>query len=59
MADQLVEATVVKPEDFTDTSVFEQTEAETPNTEEETGDYNQDAIDADDADDSAPEQPQS
>jgi segregation and condensation protein B len=26
LADQLVEATVIKPEDFTDNSVFEQTE---------------------------------
>jgi segregation and condensation protein B len=47
LADQIVEATVIKPEDFTDNSVFEQTtealaeeneQAETPNTEEETGD---------------------
>ena len=37
LADQIVEATVIKPEDFTDNSVFEQTE--TPNTEEETGDF--------------------
>ena len=36
LAEQIVEATVIKPEDFTDNSVFEQTE--TPNTEEETGD---------------------
>jgi segregation and condensation protein B len=48
LADQIVEATVIKPEDFTDNSVFEQTtealaeeneQAETPNTEEETGDF--------------------
>ena len=47
LAEQIVEATVIKPEDFTDNSVFEQTtealaeeneQAETPNTEEETGD---------------------
>jgi len=38
LADQIVEATVIKPEDFTDNSVFEQT-TETPNTEEETGDF--------------------
>jgi segregation and condensation protein B len=37
LAEQIVEATVIKPEDFTDNSVFEQTE--TPNTEEETGDF--------------------
>jgi segregation and condensation protein B len=36
LAEQIVEATVIKPEDFTDNSVFEQTES--PNTEEETGD---------------------
>jgi segregation and condensation protein B len=48
LAEQIVEATVIKPEDFTDNSVFEQTtealaeeneQAETPNTEAETGDY--------------------
>jgi len=48
LAEQIVEATVIKPEDFTDSSVFEQTtealaeeneQAETPNTEEETDDY--------------------
>jgi segregation and condensation protein B len=33
LAEQFVEATVIKPEDFTDNSVFEQTE--TPNTEED------------------------
>jgi len=47
LAEQIVEATVIKPEDFTDNSVFEQTtealaeeneQTETPNTEEETGD---------------------
>lgn len=37
LADQIVEATVIKPEDFTDNCVFEQTE--TPNTEQETGDF--------------------
>jgi len=36
LADQLVEATVIKPEDFTDNSVLEQTEEEqTPNPPEE------------------------
>jgi segregation and condensation protein B len=36
LADQLVEATVIKPEDFTDNSVLEQTEEEqTPNLPEE------------------------
>jgi segregation and condensation protein B len=48
LAEQIVEATVIKPEDFTDNSVFEQTtealaeeneQAESPNTEEETGDF--------------------
>jgi segregation and condensation protein B len=48
LAEQIVEATVIKPEDFTDNSVFEQTtealaeeneQAETPNAEEETDDY--------------------
>jgi len=40
LADQLVEATVIKPEDFTDNSVLAQTEdPETPNLPEETGDY--------------------
>ena len=45
LADQIVEATVIKPEDFTDNSVFcrcfseENEQAETPNTEEETGDF--------------------
>jgi segregation and condensation protein B len=47
LAEQIVEATVIKPEDFTDNSVFEQTtealaeeneQTESPNTEEETGD---------------------
>jgi segregation and condensation protein B len=38
LADQIVEATVIKPEDFTDNSVFEQT-AETPNTQEASGDF--------------------
>jgi segregation and condensation protein B len=37
LAEQLVEATVIKPEDFTDNSVLEQTEEEeTPNLPEET-----------------------
>ena len=48
LAEQIVEATVIKPEDFTDNSVFEQTtealaeeneQTEAPNTEEETGDF--------------------
>jgi len=48
LAEQIVEATVIKPEDFTDNSVFEHTtealaeeneQAESPNTEEETGDF--------------------
>ena len=48
LADQIVEATVIKPEDFTDNSVYEQVseeaaeeraEEETPNLPEETGDY--------------------
>lgn len=66
LADQIVEATVIKPEDFTDNGLFEQLEEaaqeareneDAPNTEEETGDFNQEEIDAADADDSAPEQP--
>ena len=52
LADQIVEATVIKPEDFTDNSVFEQT-AETPNTEEETGDFSP----ASDEEDNSPESP--
>jgi hypothetical protein len=51
LADQIIEATVIKPEDFTDNSVFEQTE--TPNTEEETGDYTADSNE----EDFAPESP--
>ncbi|MEY3539278.1 MAG: SMC-Scp complex subunit ScpB [Bacteroidota bacterium] len=51
LADQLIEATVIKPEDFTDNSVFEQTE--TPNTEEETGDFTPET----DAEDFTPESP--
>ncbi len=55
LAEQIVEATVIKPEDFTDNSVLEQmaeeedanasdagvdfTEEETPNLPEETGDH--------------------
>jgi segregation and condensation protein B len=45
LAEQIVEATVIKPEDFTDNSVFEQTES--PNTEEETGDYTEESNDED------------
>ena len=52
LADQIVEATVIKPEDFTDNSVFEQT-AETPNTEEETGDFTPTS----DEEDNSPESP--
>jgi segregation and condensation protein B len=69
LADQIVEATVVKPEDFTDNSVFNQTadldaaieadaDMDTPNAEAETGDYDADAIDAEDHEDNAPEQPE-
>jgi segregation and condensation protein B len=48
LADQIVEATVIKPEDFTDNSVYEQVsdeaaeeraEEETPNLPAETGDF--------------------
>jgi segregation and condensation protein B len=46
LADQIVEATVIKPEDFTDNSVFEQT-AETPNTEAETGDFSSESNEED------------
>lgn len=62
LADQIVEATVIKPEDFTDNSVFEQTteaiaeeneQAETPNTEEETGDFTPET----DEEDFTPESP--
>ena len=62
LADQIVEATVIKPEDFTDNSVFEQTadalaeeneQAETPNTEKETGDFSP----ASDEEDNSPESP--
>jgi segregation and condensation protein B len=57
LAEQIVEATVIKPEDFTDNSVFEQTtealaeeneQAESPNTEEETGDYSAESNEEDD-----------
>ena len=57
LAEQIVEATVIKPEDFTDNSVFEQTtealaeeneQAESPNTEEETGDYSTESNEEDD-----------
>ncbi len=56
LAEQIVEATVIKPEDFTDNSVFEQTtealaeeneQTETPNTEEETGDYTEESNEED------------
>ena len=59
LAEQIVEATVVKPEDFTDTSVFDQTHEleeaidaeeneDTPNTESETDGYEaQDSSDQD------------
>lgn len=62
LADQIVEATVIKPEDFTDNSVFEQIseanaeeneQAETPNTEEETGDFNLESNE----EDNSPESP--
>ena len=52
LADQIVEATVIKPEDFTDNSVFEQIsdaaeeareDEETPNLPEETGDYTEES----------------
>ena len=53
LADQLVEATVIKPEDFTDNSVFEQTEetdeAETPNLPEETDGYQTESNEEDDS----------
>jgi segregation and condensation protein B len=54
LADQIVEATVIKPEDFTDNSVFEQiadaaeeerAEEETPNLPEETGDIHEEGSD--------------
>ena len=57
LAEQIVEATVIKPEDFTDNSVFEHTtealaeeneQAESPNTEEETGDYSAESNEEDD-----------
>jgi segregation and condensation protein B len=57
LAEQFVEATVIKPEDFTDNSVFEQTtealaeeneQEESPNTEEETGDYSAESNEEDD-----------
>lgn len=56
LADQIVEATVIKPEDFTDNSVFEQTtealaeeneQTDTTNTEAETGDFTQESNDED------------
>ncbi len=62
LADQIVEATVIKPEDFTDNSVFEQTaeaiaeeneQADTPNSEEETGDFTPESNE----EDVAPESP--
>lgn len=51
LAEQIVEATVIKPEDFTDNNVYEQvsedaneegTDAETPNLPDETDDFNDD-----------------
>jgi segregation and condensation protein B len=68
LADQIVEATVIKPEDFTDNSVLEQTaeedanasdigddlsEEETPNLPAETGDFEAESDEAD----TAPESP--
>jgi segregation and condensation protein B len=58
LADQVVEATVVKPEDFTDNSVFNQTAELDTAIEAEAGDYDADAIDAEDHEDNAPEQPE-
>ena len=52
LADQIVEATVIKPEDFTDNNVYEQVaeeaaeeraEEETPNLPDETDDFQADA----------------
>lgn len=54
LADQLVEATVIKPEDFTDNSVLEQTEEEeTPNLPEETDGYEAESNE----EDASPENP--
>jgi hypothetical protein len=53
-----VEATVVKPEDFTDNSVLNQTAELDAAIEAETGDYDSDAIDAEDHEENAPEQPE-
>ncbi len=57
LADQLVEATIIKPEDFTDNSVFDQTEdaeeAEPPNLPEETDGFEA----ASDEEDTSPESP--
>ncbi len=56
LADQIVEATVIKPEDFTDNSVYEQVtdeaandraEEETPNLPEETGDFEAESTEED------------
>jgi segregation and condensation protein B len=56
LADQIVEATVIKPEDFTDNSVFEQVsdeaaeerdEEETPNLPAETGDFEAESTEED------------
>jgi segregation and condensation protein B len=56
LADQIVEATVIKPEDFTDNAVLDQVaenEEETPNLSEETGDYEAES----NKEDAAPESP--
>ena len=58
LADQVVEATVIKPEDFTDNSVFNQTAELDAAIEAEAGDYDADAIDAEDHEENAPEQPE-
>ena len=71
LADQIVEATVIKPEDFTDNSVFEQVsdeaaeeraEEETPNLPEEDaiasdveGDFEAESTEEDDAPESPAE----
>jgi len=58
LADQIVEATVIKPEDFTDNSVYEQVadeaaeeraEEETPNLPAETGDFETESTEGEDA----------
>jgi segregation and condensation protein B len=64
LADQIVEATVIKPEDFTDNSVLEQVaeeaaeeraEEETPNLPAETGDFEAESTEEDDAPESPAE----